>query len=309
MLSVLNITAPLFVLIGFGYVAVRTKMFPAEMLPGLGRFVIYFCIPGVVLSNLLRDSTETLFEIDFFLAYGAATLGTLATLILFNRFVMKRPLTESSVFGLGSISNSMFIGFPILLIVMPEVAVKTLMLCVLVENFLILPTSLFLIEWSRARGESSGLEILKTIAKRIVLNPIIVSIFTGLVLSNLGFSSPEFLQTAFEMLAKAAVAVALVVIGGSLVGNSIKGDLGIITSVATGKLILHPMLMFLTAGFWLADQPELALGGLIIASAPMMSIFPILAGTYGLGKTAASIILLTTLTSFITINFVLATQL
>ncbi len=307
MLAVLNITAPLFFLIGLGYLTVRTGIFPAQFIPALGRFVLYFCIPGVILSNLLRSSPAEIFEKSFVLVYGSAAIITLLCAALISRYVLRRPMTESFLFGMGSsIPNSMFIGLPVILNVIPEQAAKVFVLCVLVENIIIMPLVLFVTEWSQAKQEASGLRIVKTILSRVTSNPIILAIAVGLLLPSLGVSSPDFLQSALELLARSAAAASLIVIGGSLVGNRVRGDIGAIGIVASGKLVLQPALVFLFAGIWLTDQPALATGLLLITASPMFSIYPIIAGNYGYGKTCASILLFTTLASFVSLNLILS---
>ena len=107
------------------------------------------------------------------------------------------------------------------------------------------------------------------------------------------------------MLAQASVAVALFTIGGTLVGNPIKGDLESIGTVLTGKLIIHPILVFLLLMLAPTLDEELKLSMLILAAMPMLSVFPIIGSNYGAGKLCASILLLTTVTSFISITALL----
>ena len=47
MLAIVSITTPIFLLIALGYLAVRWRILPYEAIPGLGRFVLYFAMPGL----------------------------------------------------------------------------------------------------------------------------------------------------------------------------------------------------------------------------------------------------------------------
>ncbi|MFG1490772.1 AEC family transporter, partial [Oceanospirillum sp. HFRX-1_2] len=40
------ITAPIFLLIGLGYLAVKTGFTPLEAIPGMASFVLYFAVPA-----------------------------------------------------------------------------------------------------------------------------------------------------------------------------------------------------------------------------------------------------------------------
>ena len=78
MLNVFAITGPLFTLIFLGYLAVKTNLLPASLLPGIARFVLYFCVPGVILSNFLRSEQHPVFEPEFLKLYAIIGLLTLA---------------------------------------------------------------------------------------------------------------------------------------------------------------------------------------------------------------------------------------
>lgn len=305
MLNVLAITAPLFTLISLGYLAVKTGVLPAGLLPGIARFVLYFCVPGVILSNFLRDEQHPIFDPDFLQLYAIIGILTLAAGYLIN-LLLRRSTSHASIFALGgALPNSMFVGFPILLQVTPEIAVQVLVMCVLVENVLIMPISLLLADISSAKGASLQ-ERVTEIAKRMVNNPMLISVVIGLVLSNLGIYAPSFIQTTLDMLARAAAPAALVFIGGALVGHQVKGDVSAILTTASIKLILMPLIALGVLAIAPPLATELSRALVLITASPMLSIYAIIASNYGVGKAAASIQVFTTGASFITLNLFLA---
>jgi len=307
-MNVLSITAPLFFLIGLGYLAVYKKILMPEHVPALGRFVLYFAVPGIMLINLTKSTPQELIKPDFMITYGLASVITyfLATFLI-SRLTHSRG-SEASILAMGgAIPNSMFVGLPILLQVLPDQATKIFALCVLVENLLVMPIALFVTEWKVASSTSNAAsQILSKIGKRLVANPILLAVAAGLTMSALGLHFPDFVQQSLGMLASGAAATALIMIGGSLVGNSIKGDVRAISAVTLSKLILHPLIMIAVLAVWGPIDPILYTAAIIISASPMLTVFPVLAGPYGAGKVAASSLLVATVTAYVTLNAFLA---
>ncbi len=104
------------------------------------------------------------------------------------------------------------------------------------------------------------------------------------------------------MLSAATAPLALFVIGGNLVGlriDEIREDAPVISAA---KLLLHPLAVaFFMATIGPAD-PVLRAGAIIIASAPMLSIYPILGARHGLERMCAAALLVATPLSFLTMS-------
>jgi predicted permease len=104
------------------------------------------------------------------------------------------------------------------------------------------------------------------------------------------------------MLATSSAAVSLFVIGGTLVGLKTKGMRRDVTSIALGKLLLHPLAVGTMMWLLPPDDPELRVAAVIFAATPMLSIYPILAQKYGFEEMCAAALLLATVLSFGTIS-------
>lgn len=309
MTDVLSITAPIFIIIGFGYLAVKSGLMPQEGMPLLGRFVLYFTLPALIFGTLSRMQVSTVINIDFLAIYATGSLAALLIGLTLNRLLFRISLAEASVRGMGmAASNSAFIGYPVLLQVFGSAPTQPFTMALMVENILILPLALILIEYSKhdaANGESM-FNVWRRIISRILRSPLIIAIIAGLVCSGLELPVPDTLDRSLEMLAMASVGTALFVIGGSLVGTRISDDLGGTGLVAAGKLLLHPLLMFLLVMVWRDFDPQLEKAVILAAAMPMLSVFPIIGGGYGYGRQCASMLLVTTALSFITLTLILA---
>jgi malonate transporter len=207
-----------------------------------------------------------------------------------------------------SCANSGFIGYPVLLMVLPAIAGNVLALNMLVENLLIIPFLLFMAERGRNHDVGGGM-ILSTLYG-LRTNPVVIGIVGGVLLSVSGLSLPSFVGRCIDLLASASSATSLFVIGGTLVGISVKEESLQSAPVIIGKLILHPMLVF--AALLVLEQaglpplaPPYKISILVMAATPMMGIYPTLAQAYGRETSSAMNMLLATILSFFTLSALL----
>ncbi|MNO94939.1 Membrane transport protein [compost metagenome] len=259
-----------------------------------------------MIKALAENPLHEVFERNYLLAYGAASLAVFAAGFLFSRRVRGDSLSGSALGGLGmSMSNSGFIGYPIVAMVVGPKAAVGLALGMMVENLLMLPLALVLAEAGDQRGAGIG-RVLRETFGRLLRNPIIIAISIGLCLSLLQIRLPAVPLKAVEMLAQASAPVALFVIGGNLYGLKIGKLFADVVQLGIGKLLLHPLavLLFLLA-FPVAD-PALRSAAVLYASAPMLSIYPILGQRYGLEGRCSAALVASTLLSFLSISAFIA---
>lgn len=300
MLHILSITVPIYLLIGLGYLAGRRGWFSKAESRVLGRFVIQLALPALMFQALSSRRVAEILNGHFLLAYAAASAAMLAGGFVVAWRLKRRGIAFSAYAGLGmSASNSGFVGYPIVVQFLGPVAAVAMALTMLVENLLMIPTAVAL-----ADGDNSSKVWSATLwrtLKRLALNPLILSIVGGLGMSLLGLELPAPVARAVQLLANASSAVALFVIGGSLVGLSLRGRLSDIASVACAKLLLHPLAVLALLLVVPLEGP-LRAAAVAFAAMPMLSIYPILAQRHGEESFAAAVLLLATLLSFLTIS-------
>ncbi|SBS30283.1 putative transporter YfdV [Marinomonas spartinae] len=304
--AVLNITAPIFFLILLGYLVVRFELLPAMSLPGLSRFVLYLALPALVFTKLLNMDLAKSINISYMAVYAGSGLITLTTTVFVCRWFFKDNWVASGVRGLGAtMPNSAFIGFPVLLQFFHHPPTQAFAMSIMVENIILMPLGLIFVEAMYGKNSAGGDRVVFPIFKRVISNPIILSVCAGLIGSSIGFSLPVFLSRGLDMLALASAPVALIVIGGSLVGVSIKGSLKQITLVATGKLIFFPLVVMMLLSLTPNLPSELKAAVIVFSAVPMFSIYPIIGDKYGERSFCASTLLITTVASFFTLSIIL----
>lgn len=299
MLAVLTITAPIFILIALGFISARIALLNREQIRGMGGFVINFALPALVFKALADRSIGEVLNVPYLLAYALGSLTVFGLGFAISRWLRKEGLSASALSAMGmSVSNSGFIGYPIVAMALGPPAAVALALGMLVENLLMIPLALALAE-AGTQGSSPTLAVVRETARRLLKNPVIIAISLGLALSLLEVRLPIILATTIDMLAKASAPVALFVIGGVLYGVKTRGVLLDVGQIAVGKLLLHPLAVF--ASFWLLApiDPQLMVAGVLFASTPVMSIYPILGQRFGLeGRSAAALVVSTCLAFF-----------
>ena len=310
MLQILLIISPIFLLIAAGYAAVRLGMVTKAHLPGMGGFLLYFAMPALIVRALVSRPLAEVVNTGYLAAYGAGSLFAFSLGLCVSYFVQRRGLQASAIGALGmAASNSGFIGYPIADLVLGPPAGLALALCMMVENILIIPTALALAE----AGSQAGLplrDVLRATALRLVRNPIMLAILAGVAISALGAKLPPPLFKAVDMLATASAPIALFVIGGTLVGLQVRGLGYQVVPIVVGKLFVHPAAV-LAALTLLGSRnpaflsPDLRSAAVIMASVPMLSIYPIFGQRYGLDKICAAALLASTMASIATISTVI----
>lgn len=304
MLNVLSIVAPIFIAIAIGYGLAKSEILPKESVRGLGIFVLYVALPALIVKALVRSPLTELIDLRYLAAYGFGSAVVFGLAFALARFGQRGSLQRSALASLGSAaSNSGFIGYPLAALVIGPPAIIGLALCMLVENFLIIPAALALAEAGTQAKAPLG-KTLKTSAVGLIKNPIMIAILIGTLLSAFGIGLPAPVLKTIDLFATASAPVALFAIGASLVGLQVRGLGGDAGQIVVGKLLLHPLMVYL--GFKLVGpvDPALASTGIIMAAMPMISIYPLIGQRYSLGDMCAAALLLSTVLSVLTITLV-----
>lgn len=304
MLQILSITTPIFILIGLGFLSARGGLISREQVRGMGAVVINFALPALVLKAVSENPIGEVFNWQYLTAYGLGSLTVFCLGLLASRTLRREPLDSSAIAALGMAnSNSGFVGYPIVAMTLGATAAIGLALNMVVENLLIIPLALALAEAGRQEGSALG--VARETLKRLVRSPLIIAMAIALPLALLELRLPAVPARVVEMLATASAPLALFVIGGSLYGLRLTGMQGEIGMIAFGKLILHPLAVLLIFSLLPDVDPALMAAGVLFASAPMLSIYPILGQRFGVDGRCAAALLLTTVASFVTISTLL----
>lgn len=297
--TVLSVTLPVYLLIAAGFAAVRLGYVSAEDMRALGRVVLRLCIPATLFMAILRVPIHEALRWDFLIGYGAGSLVVFAGGLAFARWVLGKGWAVSVLAGLGSSSsNSGFMGYPVVALVLGNVALQAFSMALIIENILMIPLAMLL-----AEGRRGGLW--PGVLRPMLTNPLLLAVGGAVTLSALGLALPSPLQRAMEMLAPVGPPVALLAVGGAIATlpfAPLRGDVG---AVVLAKLIAHPLAVLAALSAVGGMPADLVLAGMLFASVPMMSIYALLGQRFGGEDMAAAALLLATGLSFFTVSALL----
>ena len=303
MTALLEVALPFFGLILCGYLAHWRRLVDANVVQGLNGFAFYFALPALLFAKVATSPLDDLFDWRFFMAfYGvAAVLGVLTACFFYWRF--KLGLAEASVAGMAGIwTNSGYMGIPLLITAIGPEAALPAVFALTFDNLITAPLLIMILE-ARTGRAASPLATLRTVARNLVRNPLIIAVFAGFAWNLSGMTVPAPLGRFVDLLGAAAAPCALFALGASLVGAPIAGARLEIATASLIKLVIHPLVMAMTVLWLLPLRPELAVATIVTASLPTGASVFVLAERYGIYvKRASSIILLTHALSVLTVT-------
>lgn len=304
MISILLKTLPFFALIGVGYLAGRSRMFPQEGVAWLTKFVFYFALSAMLFRFAANLSLADIFDPTFVMAYLSASL-LLYVLVLGVATIRGRGIEEAAMEAQCAQSgNTGFLGVPMLVVLLGPAAAGPVLMVLTVD--MVVFSSLFTLIITGARGGAVGWHTLKSLALGWLKNPMVVSIVLGLIWSAWALPVPGPVNEFLSLLGGAATPGALFAIGASLAGRGAE-RLGVASWLSFAKLILHPLLVAIAA-LWLFPVEREAAGVMIAAaSLPVAGNVYILAQHYGVApQRVSTAILISTAASIVTVTTVIA---
>ena len=296
MSALLDVIIPVFLIIGFGYCAVWTKLFSEETIDGLMKFTQNFAIPVLLFDAIAKVDLFNVFDLSLFLSfYLGATAGFLIG-FLGSRYLFGRSIEDSVAIGFCCLfSNTVMLGLPI-----TERAYGT---DALQYNFAIVsihaPFCYFLGITVMELVKSSEKSIKKNIfviLKAMFSNALVVGIVLGFIVNILGLSIADTIQASIDMITAVALPAALFGMGGILYQYRPEGDAGPILMVCAVSLIIHPLIVWLTGSKFNLNDAQMRSAVITAAMAPGINTY-VFANMYGRARRVAStgVLLSTTL--------------
>ena len=302
MSALLDVTLPIFLIIGAGYFAVWRRWFSEGGVDALMKYTQGFAIPCLLFRAISGLELGENFNFPLlFSFYGGSVfaffLGAVGARILFSR-----PAPDAIAIGFAAMfANSVLLGLP--------VTERAFGAQALAPNYAIIAIHapvcyLFgITSMEIVRNKGLGLMVgLTSVATSMVRNPLMIGIFLGFVVNLTAFSLPEPLTTALDLVARSALPAALFGLGGVLVKYRPEGDLLQIGFVLCITLMLHPIVTWSLSG--LMDLPRGAMQSAVLTAsmAPGVNAY-IFASMYGVGKrVVASSVLIGTALSIVTVS-------
>jgi predicted permease len=301
MQTLLDVILPVFLVIGFGYVAVWKRYFPLSAIDGLMRFSQGFAIPCLLFKAIAEIDLANSFDPTLLVSfYAGATLCFFAGL-LGARLFFKRDWEDCVAIGFCCLfSNSVLLGLPITERAYGPESLTGNFAIVALHSPFCYGLGITAMEIARNRGKSPFVMV-RGIARAMFRNVLVIAIALGFVVNLSGIALPDVVNSGLDLVIRAALPTALFALGGVLIQYKPEGDLRTIFMVCVIALLLHPALVWVFATGLQVSADAFRSGVLTAAMAPGVNAY-IFANMYGRARrVAASSVLLATAGSIVTV--------
>lgn len=300
--ALLDVILPVFLVIGFGYIAVWRGLFTNDWLEGLMKFTQNFAIPCLLFRAISQLELGQDFDIPLLGSfYAGATCGFVMG-IFAARFLFSRPWEDSIAIGFCCLfSNSLLLGLPITERAYGASALAANYAIVALHSPFCYLLGIGTMEAVKNRGGGMAATLLR-ILKSLFSNALVIGITLGFVVNLTNLPLPGVLTDALDMMIRAALPAALFGLGGVLYRYRPEGDLRVIAFVAIVSLVLHPTVVWVMGKTTGLTVGQLRSAVLTAAMAPGINAY-IFANMYGVARrVAASAVLLGTAGSILTVS-------
>jgi hypothetical protein len=284
---------PILLLIGLGFLSRKIGVLKKGDERILSAYVYYFALPALLLADLAR--IDLVGNLSFMFA-GILPILIVVAVYIFIYLVFRFSKETLYLLILSTVFGSLaFFGIPFMMFAFPEEGEHFATLSVSSISIVGVTISITVLELYKL-GESTILEGLKKVAKRLSKNPLILSILFGVVLSVTGIQIPQPIWEPLHMLGATTSAVAIFMLGVFLYGRKY-ANLSKAFGLSLLRIILLPLISLLPIMlFGLEDVAKATL--VIMNSVPVAISMIVLSERYDFNKeTIASLILISSISA------------
>jgi malonate transporter len=300
MSNIFTIVLPVFIVMGFGYLAVWRGLFADSAVDGLMKFAQNFAIPCLLFRAISTLDLQQNFDLPLLFSFYSGVVGAFAVGLLGARYLFGRPWEDCVAISFCCLfSNTLLLGLPI--------TERAYGADALLGNYAIIAfhapfgyaLGITAMELVRAQGTPVR-HIPVKVGKAMFSNALVLGIALGFVV-NLGhIPLPVVFTDAVDLMVRAALPAALFGLGGVLYRYRPEGDMRTILFVCAVSLGLHPAIVW-TLGSASDLSTEAFRSAVLTASvAPGINAY-VFANMYGVAKrVVASAVLVGTGLSILT---------
>jgi hypothetical protein len=293
-----NVVAPVFLLVALGYFLKRINVINENFVDVTSKFVFSVSLPALVFINIVGIDLNEAIDFNQIVYIYSATLFSFFTIWIISKPFIK-DAKNLSVFVQGAFrSNFAIVGLAIISKLFGDFALgkASLVLAFILPLYNVLAVIILTIPFRKERKLN-----LKNTLIEILLNPLIVAVFIGLIISYSDIKLPQVVVLTTNFLSDLALPLALIGIGGSLNMINLKKASGLAFSSSLIRIIISPLILTVGAYYFGFRGIDLGIMFILFAS-PTAIVSFIMAEAMGANsKLAGNIVLISTIASVFTI--------
>jgi len=298
--ALLEVILPVFLVIGFGYLAVWRGWFSPAGVDGLMRFTQSFAIPCLLFVAIARLDLGQSFDWRLLVSFYAGSLSGFLLGLFGARLIFGRDWEDAVVIGFCCLfSNSVLLGLALTERAYGADALEANYAIVALHSPFCYGIGISVMEIVRARGQA-GFRIAGRVLKAMFSNALILGIGAGFAVNLSGVPLPGVLDDALDLMVRAALPAAIFGMGGVLASYRAEGDMRIVLWICLISLVVHPAITR-GLGLTLALPVEATRSAVLTAAmAPGVNAY-IFASLYGRAmRVAATAVLVATALTVLT---------
>lgn len=284
----------LFLLIGCGFVAVKTGVLKQEGKQTLSNLLLYLVVPAMIVHSYMMEFSEEILH-NLLAAFGmsviAILIGTAITLLLTAR----RKDRRGPIFRFACVfSNAAYMGFPLISALFGAEGLLYASAYVTVFNILL---------WTMGYGMVSGNSNPKEVARSLLHTPVLYAMVVGLAVYLLQIPVPNLIAQPIDLLSGMNTPLSMLITGMLIAAGDLKSIVcdRHIWKLAALRMVLIPAVcvaVFALLGFHGMSAQVV----LLLECCPAAAITSVFAVQFGHEERfAAGSVVLTTLLSIVTL--------
>lgn len=298
----INGVLPIFLVILIGYILKRFKLINDEFVKKSTKIVFKVSLPCMIFQSVSGVNTKELFSTEIInlilFLFMTNIVLFLLSILLAKRIVVDLRAKGPFVQGIVR-TNFVIIGYSLIMNLFGDIALAkaALLTAFLVPMYNIMAVIALTIFLPKEKSQNNVKITLVNLAK----NPLIISIFVGLVFASLHIELPVFIHNTIEYTGTLTLPLSLICIGAFFSWDKVKDNFNYALIVTFLKTIVNPLII-LTIAYFLGFRGD-NLGIILIsfASPTAISSFAMSDAMDNDSQLAAAIIILTTAFSIISI--------
>ena len=279
-IEVLSITMPVFLLAGIGKILQLSGVLTAQNKSSLSWLTYYLALPALILNSFLTQDTRHLMQLDllWLSMIGIAVPAFVSTLLLWQSSAKKER--KMATIYCSYWGNNGYMGIPL---AASALGASGVALAAVING---MATPLFIVSavtlmFAAKKHSHDAQKFKKEAFKTLFQNPVLIALFLGMVFSFLrpylpavqpqslvGVGGSVFMATLAQI-GHMGLPLALILVGSSLQLEEIKEDVFPLFVSVTGKLIIAPLAVFISAQLFFPNlQRELLIAIVLLNAVP-----------------------------------------
>ncbi len=287
MQALADVILPVFLVIGFGYVARWRNLINDAQVDGVVWFTQTFAIPCLLFVAIARLDLGQQFELRLLVAYYTGAIASFALGFAGARILFGRDWEDCTAIGFVALfSNSVLLGLPLTERAYGSDALAANYAIIAVHSPICYAIGITTMELIRNRSGRLR-DSMRKVFSAMFRNALVIGIGLGFIVNLTGLPLPGVMDQALDMMVRAALPAALFSLGGVLYRYRPEGDLRTIGFVVALSLIVHPAITYGLARAFDLGTEALRSATLTAAMAPGVNAY-VFANLYGRARRVAA---------------------